>query len=736
MYGVTGSSRALVVLVLALGVLQATSAWAGEGTLKSSALAPLYEEYAAHAAGSNERPFVPADRSTRVIDDSVAIDAFADDDVQALVADLTALGMHDVAVAGRAVSGQLPLSAIPALDGLATLRFAAPSLVGRRVGLNTSQGDHAMRADVARTMFGVTGAGVKVGVLSDSFNCLAGADKNVADGDLSPVTVVQESASCADGTDEGRAMLEIVHDVAPGAQLLFASGNNGLASFASNIIALKNRGANVIVDDLAYFSEPMFQDGIVAQAVDTVAAQGAVYLSATGNEGRRGYESSFRAGSTFADGDFPPAPGAPSGTHFLGGVAHNFAPSAPADHMQKITIPSGRELIVSLQWDSPFFSVSGPPGSLNDLDVYLLDPTGTMVVRRSVRNNVGGDAAEVLSYVNSGPTATFNLMIVKFTGADPGRIKYVQLGSATISIDEFDTRSPTVFGHPAAAGAIAVGAAWYAQTPEFGVTPPRKETYSSAGPVSILFDTAGNRFASPLIRAKPDVVAPDGVVTASVSSAFTAFFGTSAAAPHAAGVAALLLERHPGLSPANLSATLKNTAVDMATPGFDDDTGAGLIQADAALQFVSLPLTLGLTLDRTTVSPGDRLQVGISISNPGAALFQDFYFFVAVPPALSASLGCPAGDALVFLTNAFSSVAVRCAATASPRTFPPLTPNMSIAGASTTSTQNFFSTVWPFGLPAGTYTVFIATTLPGALADGVIGPADVGAFAVGQFQAR
>jgi hypothetical protein len=201
-------------------------------------------------------------------------------------------------------------------------------------------------------------------------------------------------------------------------------------------------------------------------------------------------------------------------------------------------------------------------------------------------------------------------------------------------------------------------------------------------------------------------------------------------------VAALLLEHRPGLLPASLSATLKSTAIDMATPGFDDDTGAGLIQADAALQFVSLPVTLGLTLDRTTVGPGDPLQVGISISNPGPALLQDLYFFVTVPPVLSASLGCPAGDALVFFANAFSSVATRCAGTASPQTFPPLVPNIAIAATSTTNTPNFVSTVWPSGLPSGTYTLFVVTTLPAGLADGVIGPVDIGAFAVRQFQAR
>ena len=67
-------------------------------------------------------------------------------------------------------------------------------------------------------------------------------------------------------------MLQIVHDVAPGASLAFASAFNGLASFAANIQSLAAAGAKVIVDDVIYFAEPLFQDGIIAQAVNNVVS--------------------------------------------------------------------------------------------------------------------------------------------------------------------------------------------------------------------------------------------------------------------------------------------------------------------------------------------------------------------------------------------------------------------------------------------------------------------------------
>ena len=100
-------------------------------------------------------------------------------------------------------------------------------------------------------------------------------------------------------------------------------------------------------------------------------------------------------------------------------------------------------------------------------------------------------------------------MKVKHSGSDPGLIKYVYFGSATIN--EFDTQSSTIFGHTNAVGAEAVGAARYFNTPAFGVFPPILESFSSAGATPILFDLAGNRLATPDPRShKPEIVAPDG----------------------------------------------------------------------------------------------------------------------------------------------------------------------------------------------------------------------------------
>jgi hypothetical protein len=730
-------------IVVTLIVLVCGAAAAGPtGSKVNPALLDLYAEHAAYVARSGSVPFAASNPLARVADGRVVVDAVADGDALALETALSSLGMQNIAVFGRVVSGELPISAVPALQAVPSLRFAQPSYAARRVGAVTSQGDQAMRADLARSSFSVTGSGVKVGVLSDSFNCLGGASADVSSGDLPTVQVVKEGLNCALDIDEGRAMLQIVHDVAPGAELAFATADGGQAAFANSILALKAAGARVIVDDIGYLGEPMFQDGIIAQAVDSVVAGGAAYFSAAGNDARQSYESAFRAGTVFAEGAFPSAPDAPP---FAGGTAHNFAVSGPADHMQRLTIPTGRTLIVSLQWDSPFFSVSGGSGSPNDVDLYLLNADGTQVVAGATSDNRKGDAVEVLVFTNPGATADFNLMIVNFAGPLPGFIKYLQLGSASITIQEFNTNSSTVFGHPNAAGAESVGAAAWFQTPAFGVSPPLLEPFSSAGGIRILFDTDGNRLPAPLFRPKPGIVAPDRANTTFFGGDidipqdpddFPNFVGTSAAAPHAAAVAALLLQKEPSFSPAALYSVLESSAIDMGAPGFDFDSGFGLIQADAALRFISSPpISLGLTLNRETVSAGGSVQVDVSVANPGAALAVDVYFVILPPPAFSSSVGCPSGDAVVFLTAGSSRAAILCAGSTPPQNFPPLSSNLLIpAGVLPVTLHNLFSFPWPNGLPPGPYTFAVFVTPHLAFADGNMGPNDISAFGLDTVQ--
>src|SRR5262249_44728554 len=139
------------------------------------------------------------------------------------------------------------------------------------VGLANNEGEQSLNANTARSTFGVDGTGVTVGAISDSLSLVGGglAD-SVRTGDL-PASVINLKEGPAGGEDEGRAMLENVHDIAPGAGLAFASGFFGNVSMADSIRALANQAnAKVIVDDLSFADDPMFQDGIIQQAVDQV----------------------------------------------------------------------------------------------------------------------------------------------------------------------------------------------------------------------------------------------------------------------------------------------------------------------------------------------------------------------------------------------------------------------------------------------------------------------------------
>src|SRR5258706_7612186 len=614
---------AVCLILAALPAAAQTGKSARLGKLTET-LIDLQAQQEARAAGLRSAPLQSANPLTKLVEERVVINAVAEDDAETLKAELEALGMENAVAFGRIVSGQLPVSAIADAAGLRSLRFAREAMATTHAGSVTSQGDTSMRSGAARSTFGVDGAGVKVGVLSDSFNCKKQAAGDVSSGDLSSVNVLQDETGGGSGTGAGGARLETAHAVAPGAALAFASAFNGWVSFAANIQALQAAGARVIVDDVVYFDEPMFQDGPIAQAVDSVVAAGAAYFSAAGNEARQSYDKAFKAGTSFAQDAFLALNNDPT-LRFWGGIAHNFA-SSGTDVFQSVTIPAGKTVTISLQWDSLFFSVSGAPGSQNDLDIYLLN-SSNRVVASSATINVGHDAVEVLQYKNPGSSLqTLNLMIVKFSGANPGRIKYVYFGPMTVT--QYDTQSSAIYGHANATGAEAVGAAFYAETPEFGQTPPLLESSSSVGGTPVLFDTSGNPTNDPRAD-KPEITAPDGVNTTFFfpgddveSDGHPNFFGTSAAAPHAAAVAALLLQVDPTFSPDEVYTALENSAIDMGAPGFDNAGGFGLIQADAAVnaginQLTATDLSVSETDSPDPVVVNNSLTYTLTVANRG-----------------------------------------------------------------------------------------------------------------------
>ena len=536
----------------------------------------------------------------QVQDGYVVIDAAATDaDGRQLLQQLQKLGLKRGSVYGRVVSGLFPVDKVDQLERVASLRFAAPAYQPmHNVGLTTSQGDAAMLADRARTAYNVSGTGSKVGVISDSYGSIAGGPAaGVASGDLP--AGVEVLADVANGTDEGRAMAEIVHDVAPGSKIAFHTANLGQAGFASGIGKLADAGCNVVVDDVIYFAEPMFQDGVIAQAVDQVVARNVSYFSAAGNQARQSYQAGFKD----------------SGKDFLvGGInagrAHDFG---NGDITQSVTIPARGSLRLSFQWADPFFSVSGGAGAQTDLDILVLVNGVYQQSLSSTRDNIKGDPFEFISFSNTSATTplTVELVIVRYAGPNPQLMKYVNFGSAAAGPTEYATNSSTVFGHANAAGAVAVAASPWYNTPALNnnLTRPLVESFSSQGgtPVFITKEGVNTGYDQSKIRRKPVVTGPDGGNTtffgtdiALDSDTYPNFFGTSAAAPHVAAVAALMQEAASNsLTPSSITAKLTSTAQDMDDPftsgfdtGFDFRTGFGFVQADKAVMASSTSLTV------------------------------------------------------------------------------------------------------------------------------------------------
>ena len=472
------------------------------------------------------------------------------------------------------------------LFGILPVAPALSSLLGRVglafIGSITSQGYVSHTANQVVTGKGISGIGVKVGVLSDSASP-ASVAALIASGDLPPDTVVLPGQA-GTGTDEGTAMMEIVHDLAPGAKLYFATADGGQANFANNINALRAAGCDIIVDDVTYFAEGAFQDGIPARAVNTVVGSGALYFSSAGNDGNLTDGTSGTWEGDFLDGGPVGAP-IPEPARF-----HNFGTAGVPQNFNVQLAPTGR---VSLYWSDPLGA------STNDYDLFILNSTGTTLKGFSVGAQTGTQDPYEQVFQGSGcgtatpsgycPAPGDRIVVVLFSGAP--RALRVATFRGILSIG---TAGSTA-SHNAAANAISV-AATYWNSAHTGTRPftgfanpvepfssdgPRKMFYNPDGtpitPGNVLFATNGGT-----TLAKPDVTAADGVFCK--TPGFLPFFGTSAAAPHAAAVGALVKSANPILTNTQILNILLGTALDNMAPGVDRNGGHGIVMALPAVQ--------------------------------------------------------------------------------------------------------------------------------------------------------
>ncbi|GHH31780.1 S8 family serine peptidase [Lentzea cavernae] len=442
-----------------------------------------------------------------------------------------------------------------------------------------AESDKAHNAEAARGSFRVTGVGTKLCALSDGVGSLTVSQ---AAGELPAVDIVPGQAGSG---DEGTAMLEILHDLAPNAELGFATAFNGDASFADNIKKLRfDLGCDVIVDDVIYFNESPFQDGIIARAVDAVVADGALFFSSAGNQGNVVDGTSGHYEGQFVDS------GVSVGK--FAGSAHDFNPDPNQKQLFNPLSNGSGDTPVVLHWADPLGQ------SANDYDLYLVNAQGNVVTfsqnnqdgaqdpyeRINTPSSSSGTRLAVVRYRGEDKYFALSLFGGRFADTNDGLKKYVTPGT---------TRS-----HSAAKGAISVAAAPAAAALPFDLEPgdpanpkgpypgafdstQKPERFTSDGPRKTFFAPDGTPLAE--TRQKPDITAADGVTTS--VPGFAPFFGTSAAAPNAAAIAGLILSGNPTLTPAEVREALVNTAIDIVESGVDNRTGAGIVMADRALQY-------------------------------------------------------------------------------------------------------------------------------------------------------
>jgi hypothetical protein len=646
----------------------------------------------------------------------------------------------------------------------------APQL--RILGTTFDQGVTQHRVDKINRLYNPSapvnylGAGISIGVLSDSFNTAPDSDAgpDVAHGDLpgpanpinpNPVVVLQDFPN---GSDEGRGMAQICYKMAPKARLGFATAFTGEVAFANNIRALaglpgftfptRQQGfaANVICDDVFYFDEPFFQDGIIAFGVDDVTAAGVAYFSSAGNDiGTNGYDSDLRIipngqGLTAATnpalaGTNISLSGVPK--NFYQGGFHNFDPNGK-DIAQLVNV--GDPNFVVMQWDDPYDQTGGaelgpkiymnsgtvtsdtpvvfdknstpplPPLTAGqiyvitehqtsgnyDAIISVITPNGKTILTQDTGVDetvvftapVSGDYKLVFSRfdetsgsftftlntatVDQLVTTDLNLLVFNTNGtymfaqslhannlatnqpielgvisAPPGQsqvqfviargnipaaspkpashVRYIFLGNGAPNLgpaEYFNYLTPSIFGHSAAQGCNGVAA--------YSVFRPSvPESFTSPGPATIYFDKNNNRFPTPRIRRQPRIAAADGGNTSFFIADTTRdgdvdpnFFGTSAAAPHAAAIAALVLQAHGGagsVTPQQMTNVLQRST-------FLHDLDPFHAQGVAATA-AGGKITVSILSDNDS-SPGtgehDRNAIEVTYDGPGKVASLDF----------------------------------------------------------------------------------------------------------------
>lgn len=432
------------------------------------------------------------------------------------------------------------LEAIATLDNVRSVRSVIPPVTYS--GSVTTEGDVLHTCDLVRSNYSSDGTGIKVGVISDGVSNWT-TSRNT--GDLPAGLNVLSAGS----GDEGTAMLEIIYDLAPGADLYFHTAGDNTVAFNNAIDNLVTAGCNVIVDDIGWLTQPFYEDGSIASHLSSVlSSNDVIYVSACGNAGDSHYQ-----------GDFYPTSGATS--------RHDFSEGTSSYRYLYVNLDQGENVIVVLQWDDQFGA------SNNDYDLYLRRYSDNQLVASSIGYQTGTqDPLEALSYTKSTTgNADYYIQVVKYGSAQSKNLEvFIYPGSGAYNYIDNITSGDGIYGHAAVDEVVSVGAVDVSN-------PNTIEYFSSNGPSTIQYPVYE-------VRQTPKVVGADFVSVTGAGGFPTSFGGTSASSAHIAGVFALVWSGSTESTASEVKQALYDWTDDLGSTSYDNTYGYGLADANKVFE--------------------------------------------------------------------------------------------------------------------------------------------------------
>jgi Subtilase family len=634
----------------------------------------------------------------------------------ATVAELTSAGVTiEIRDPGRRrVQARVAVSRLMAVAQLSSVdAVRLPTYARHRTGLVTSEGDAILHADAVRQQLSLDGTGVRVGVVSDGLKgvfaagcatCAGVSGGPISTGDLPSASGVRNAqgvltlsaggivgrsfqansdleglppsgSACAfpGAGAEGTALLEIVHDLAPGAKLSFANGDTDLAfNQAVNFLAASN---DVVLDDIGFFGEPY--DGTSGVSSNTAAALNNPknpirgYFTAVGNDADEHYFGTYA--DSHVDGTTVNGITTPGDLHLFQSSADTTdVLGLGAQPYNLISLPANGEVAVFLTWDDGF----GASG--NNYDLYLVQQsTGKVVASSTDVQNGKQDPVEAIDFVNKGGQDAFRIVVQNVrNAAQPRHLNIFSfqpecagagpqlLAPPRHERHNYNTASRSVSAQGDAGGSpvsvVSVGAICSASADaagSFSASAPDQSCLDTSNSTAEFFSSRGPTLDG---RTKPDITAIDGVTVFGAGGFPTTFFGTSAAAPHMGAIAALVLQSAPCLlnrATSTIDATAARTtlrnvitghAVALSSASPDNTFGVGRADALGAVQ-ATLPSFRGsavISVDANTPFGASISASQLGFSDPNQCALTALNWKGDCGTSAGATMTCPVGGPL------------------------------------------------------------------------------------------